>query len=174
MYERLRDLVKRNVAPFQHIFEADYVLNAFLMVFTHLRTQPGRSMDTASWLMNDMDTRGQDPAERIVRPTARTWTIYMHGYTVRGEMQAAERVLETMRERGLAPLQTTWEELIYGYARKSKAREAMDALDRMQADGFTPDRLTSEALSRLNLPIIHRTGWQGFEGREQDGLIARG
>ena len=75
-------------------------------------------------------------------PTVRTWNILLWAYLNNGQKRAANKVIQTMQDRGIRPDKTSWSILRSGYASMQDVDATVDAVDRMRAAGYEPDTRT--------------------------------
>jgi pentatricopeptide repeat protein len=80
--------------------------------------------------------------EGPVKPNIYSWNIFMQAFFKMGQVQAAERVFDIMRDRGVDPDQFTWGVLLRGYAKSQLVDRIGDTLPHLEAEReLDPDLL---------------------------------
>jgi pentatricopeptide repeat protein len=96
-----------------------YIYNAFLKAFCD-----NLQFASASALIADMT----DAVDGLPQPGVIGWTIFMNAFFRNEQKQAAERVFEIMRSRGVEPSQVTWKVLLKMYAKDRRDVEKLVAI----------------------------------------------
>lgn len=84
------------------------------------------------------------------QPSVYTWSIILRAVSrSTGNAEAAERVLDMMRRRGVEPNLVTWNTLVRGYTNTQRVVKTVLALERLVAAGYQPDSYTQRALASM-------------------------
>ena len=72
----------------------------------------------------------------IPEPNVYIWSILVDALSKNGQMRAAEKILTTMKSRGIEPNEVTWTALAWGYSNSQEAGNVADTIDRMEKSGI--------------------------------------
>ena len=155
IYSCYQRLIRDEHPLISRIGSSDHVANAFLLCFSH----SPRTLSLCATVMRDMldASRSQrlsiKPEQTGVTaspPTVRTWSLLAAAYFEHGQKQAAEKVLDLMRERGIERMQVTWDLIIDGYASLQDVKKAVDTIVEMREAGSTITKRTVRSLRKIN------------------------
>jgi pentatricopeptide repeat protein len=124
----------------------DHVANTFLSAFT----RHPKTLLLATRVVRDLAR--PLPHTAIVqqcKPTVQTWSIFLLGFTLHGQMKLAEQVQTYMRKQGIEPNHVTWNTLIRGYAQVQDAENTAATLREAERAGMVWDVWTHKGLRRL-------------------------
>ena len=149
-YERYYQGVKENHPVIAPLAERDAVANAFIMAFG---TEPDTLQHCTAVVKHMLEFSSPKFATSYnvahTAPTVKTWSILIAAFFSRGQRRAAEKVLDTMRKRGVECNEVTWNILIKGYASSQDVNAVADTVKRREAAGFEYDDYTAKALGIL-------------------------
>ncbi|KAF2185632.1 hypothetical protein K469DRAFT_707861 [Zopfia rhizophila CBS 207.26] len=131
LFQRFKSLEQQNKHLVLHeLSKTPHIYNVFLLAFCK-----NGQFANASKLITDM-TEGSP--QYIAKPGVITWTIFMHGFFKHRQPQAAERVFEIMRSRGVEPDQVTWQTMLVGYARAQMAGKVGEVMENVGSEEELP------------------------------------
>lgn len=124
----------------------DHVPNLFLAAFAKNK----KTLLLAARVVRDLQ-RPLPPTAITTqtKPTVHTWSIFLHGFTLHGQMQLAEEVLTYMRKLGIEPNTVTWNSLVKGYANLQDGENVAEVLREMERAGLVWDVWTHKGLRNL-------------------------
>lgn len=146
LYTRYRQLVESGDETIANSATTSHLSNVFLHRFTRSKT----TLLQAAQVVKDMQK--PLPASANItqaEPDTYTWSIFLHGFSARGETKLAEQVLAYMRSKGLEPNYVTWTSLVGGYARDQDAEGLVDVVRRVERSGFAWDEWMRRGVSRF-------------------------
>ena len=154
IYQRFQELVAKGHPEIALLAETDHTYNEFLVAY---RRDP-RGLQDSIELVEDM-LRPSSPVkirtdyeEREIEcsaPTVRTWTILLTVFTFNKQPQAAEKVMEMMRNRNVEFDQGVWNIIINGYANMQDVPRTAEAISSMEAQGYDMNPYTMNSLRYL-------------------------
>jgi len=183
VYGKFRTLARSGEAPYAEMARTDHIFNLFLKVFCDKKTglpyaadvirdmqssngprpptqspeqldsnhsEESESLDGAR--NNPFDSSSKPPPS-FCKPTVRSWSILLKGFTKAKKMELAEQVLAYMRDQGIEPNLVTWNSLFDGYAGLRNPEGALTAYKRMEKAGLTADEYTETSARKISLSI---------------------
>ncbi|KAF2117531.1 hypothetical protein BDV96DRAFT_489521 [Lophiotrema nucula] len=112
MYRHFIRIIQDGKFPIlNELARGTYIWNAFLLAFCK-----GQQFANASHLIK-MLSESKDPTLKLPQPDLISWNIFLAAFFKTDQVEAAERVFEIMRSRGVEPDQFTYSTLVLGYAR---------------------------------------------------------
>ena len=156
IYDRYRSLVVSKHPVIAPIANTDHMANAFVMGFGYRRLTLHHCTDVVRHMLETTRV-GFTPSERfrsttpdqIGHPTLQTWNILMGAYAKQGNIEAAEKVLSMLRNRGFTPTTTTWNQLIRGFVDQQNVDKVIEATKSMKKGNLEYDDNTIAYLQRL-------------------------
>ncbi|KAK4575384.1 hypothetical protein LTR86_001238 [Recurvomyces mirabilis] len=123
----------------QHFMRSKHTLLQATRVVKDLQTPLSPSSATSTAALKSI----QSP------PNIHTWSIFLHGFSARGELKLAEQVLTYMRKRQMEPNVVTWTSLITAYARNQNEEGLVDVLRRSEQSGLVWNDWTRKGVGRF-------------------------
>lgn len=112
MYQYFIRIIQEGKHPvLNELSKGTYIWNAFLLAFCN-----GQQFGNASHLIK-MLSESKDPILKLPKPDITSWNIFLAAFFKTEQLEAAERVFDIMRSRGIEPDQFTYSTLVLGYAR---------------------------------------------------------
>ncbi|KAM5479565.1 hypothetical protein McanCB56680_005493 [Microsporum canis] len=165
-FTRFQKLVASGHPLITPLVSTDYVFNSFLMALRfESRMIPNCFMLLKYMLQPLSETalyvaRGQgcDPLSPLpAQPSKRTWTILLNTLISHNQIEAAEKLHQTMKDRGVEINDVSWNTLIRGYASNQMVEAAAKALKEMERQSWSPDGHTVKALGFIENQELLRT-----------------
>ncbi|EFQ96725.1 pentatricopeptide repeat protein [Nannizzia gypsea CBS 118893] len=165
-FTRFQALVASGHPLITPLASTDYIFNSFLMA---LRFEPQtiyRCFKILNYMLQPLSelavqtiqAQNSGPASpRPAQPSKRTWTILLNTLISHNQMQAAEKLHQTMKERGVEINDVAWNILIRGYACNQMVEAAANALKEMERQSWSPDGHTVKALGFIENQELLRT-----------------
>ncbi|GAB7342106.1 hypothetical protein MBLNU457_g0378t1 [Dothideomycetes sp. NU457] len=183
VYDKFRTLARSGETPFAEMAKTDHIFNLFLKIFcnsgsmlplaadvirdmqsstkataptqSHERLEINTSEETdiLDGPQNDAVDSPTEPTATFCKPTVRSWSILLKGFTKSRKMDLAEQVLAYMRKQGIEPNLVTWNSLFDGYAGMRNPDGALTAYRRMEQAGFAADEYTETSARKVGLSI---------------------
>lgn len=146
LYIRWRELVESGDQVLAACATTPHLCNIFLKRFTQARD----TLLQAALVVKDMQKPLPDSAGvQQAKPDVYTWSIFLYGFTRRGETKLAEQVISYMNGRGIRPNHVTWNMLVGGYATAQDAEGTLDSLRRLEQSGTAWSEWTHKGLRRF-------------------------
>ncbi|USP76755.1 hypothetical protein yc1106_04029 [Curvularia clavata] len=135
LYEKFKSVANETSNPaFKSLIQNPTIWNAFLLAFSQKQ-----QFANASQVIKDM-------TEGVTKPNVYSWNILMQAFFKTGQVQAAERVFEIMRSRGIDADQFTHGILIRGYAKAQLIERIGETMQDLETDQeLEPDLLRALA-----------------------------
>jgi len=134
--------------------EQTLVYSIFLKAFGNkpgsLKLWPRLLRDMAQSLGPEVINKDTGQPFRGCKPNAIFWNILLNAFARAGQLAAAERVIELMRQQEFTPDKYSWTSLAGGYAKQQNIEETVGVLRRMQEDNVAGDERTVKTLQIIN------------------------
>ncbi|KAK2861197.1 hypothetical protein FQN49_004446 [Arthroderma sp. PD_2] len=163
-FKRFQELVTSGHPSIAPLVRTDYVFNAFLMALRFdSQMIPQCVMVVDSMLQPLPETAlqtsqsGRPLPLPQAQPSKRTWTILLNILISHNQIEAAEKLRQMMKERGIEFNDVAWNILIRGYASNQMVEAAAKALKEMESQYWTPDGHTVKALGLIENQELLRT-----------------
>ncbi|KAF2471533.1 uncharacterized protein BDR25DRAFT_342277 [Lindgomyces ingoldianus] len=114
-------LTRRHHPVLNELAKTTHIWNAFLLAFCSKN-----QFANASTLIKNLTDGVPGGAPK---PDVIGWTIFMHAFFKEGQVQAAERVFEIMKSRGVEPDTIAYQTLIAGYAVAQRIEKLGDVVE---------------------------------------------
>ncbi|KAK3673709.1 hypothetical protein LTR78_006262 [Recurvomyces mirabilis] len=152
MYNRWREIIQSGAETDRALIscvETPHFSNIFLQHFMRSK----HSLLQATRVVKDLQTPLSISSTTLnltqSPPNIHTWSIFLHGFSARGELRLAEQVLTYMREKKMEPNVVTWTSLITAYARNQNEEGLVDVLRRSEQSGLVWNDWTRKGVGRF-------------------------
>lgn len=152
----------RDIAP---LAESDYVFNALLVGLlrhAHLLTDSVKLVEDMLHPPTDMALLQSQPPRPIkpVKPGVQTWTILLRGFLWHRQPQAALKIRETMKKRGMEFTRVSWNAMIRGFAYLQRSDGVAACLKMMEKENCAWDWHTEAAVGLLRDKHSFNVAWR--------------
>uniref|UniRef100_A0A2P2K6R6 Uncharacterized protein MANES_05G024400 n=1 Tax=Rhizophora mucronata TaxID=61149 RepID=A0A2P2K6R6_RHIMU len=123
------------------------------------------------YIKNDCLTRSKAIFDNMKNKNIVAWNALISGYSFKGLLDDARRLLNQMEEEGVKLDLVTWNSLISGYSMWNHTTEALDMLHKIKSSGLTPDVVSWTALiSGCSQSGKFRESLEFFIQMQQEGI----
>lgn len=145
MYKLYHALIESRTEPFASTAMSTHCYNAFLIA----SIQDKRTLINAAQIIKDMQNLSAESPPKAVAPDVYSWSIFLHGFTLHGQLKLAEQVLSYMRDKGIEPNAVTLNTLLLGYSTRQDFKGVEHTLRELDAGEQVWDKWTYNGLGRL-------------------------
>ncbi|GBF66964.1 hypothetical protein TMEN_9687 [Trichophyton mentagrophytes] len=176
-FTRFQALVASGHPMITPLISTDYVFNSFLMALRFESQMIYKCFKILNYMLQPlpevavqtMKAHNSGPVPlRPAQPSQRTWTILLNTLISHNQMQAAESLYKTMKERGVEINDVAWNILIRGYACNQMVEAAANALKEMERQSWSPDGHTVKALGFIENQELLRTLLDRLDASESE------